>query len=339
MNKWICTALSTLFIVASAQAQEFDDMYFTKADREVLSAKPAAVPVDMGMHSFPATPERQNPQSRFSNPDGAGSGYGYNYYVTEEGVIPSSIPTEGNAYMEATQGMSIAEQAGKTSKKGGFFSNPSINIGMSAGTFGTGTSVGIGFGNNSAFQLGLGIGMGMGMGMYPGYGMGYPGMGWGMGYPGYGMGYPGMGWGMGYPGYGRGYPGMGWYDPMMAGRYPGMGWGYPGMGWGYRPIHVTQSPEQRAYANSVRNRGLAQSNKGLKYPSRYRTPSTASSGARSAGTPSKSQRYNNTRSSNPFNNNSYGRPSYNSGGSSFRASPSSGAGRSSGSAGRSVRRR
>ncbi|OHX67797.1 hypothetical protein [Flammeovirga pacifica] len=337
MNKWISTALSTLFIITSAQAQEFDDMYFTKADREVLSAKPAAIPVDMGMHSFPATPERENPQSRFSNPDGAGSGYGYNYYVTEEGVIPSSIPTEGNAYMEATQGMSIAEQAGQTSGSGGFFSNPSVSVGMSAGTYGTGTSIGIGFGNNSAFQLGLGIGMGMGMGMYPGYGMGYPGMGWGMGYPGYGMGYPGMGWGMGYPGYGMGYPGMGWNDPMYGYGYPG--YGYPGMGWGYRPVYQRpQSPEQRAYANSVRNRSVAQANKGLKYPSRYRTPSTASSGTRTS-TPSKSSRYNNTRSSDPFNNNSFGRPSYNSGGSSFRASPSFGAGRSSGSAGRSIRRR
>ena len=112
------------------------------------------------------------------------AGYGYNYYVTEDdGVIPSSIPTEGNAYMEATQGQSIAQQAGiddgtGSSNDGGFFSNPSVSLGMSAGTYGTDASVGIGFGNNSAFQLGLGIGMGMGMGMYPGYGYGYPGRFW-----------------------------------------------------------------------------------------------------------------------------------------------------------------
>ncbi|WP_211093417.1 MULTISPECIES: hypothetical protein [Flammeovirga] len=328
MNKWIYTALSTLFAVSTSFGQEFDDMYFTKADREALSAKPIAVPADLGSHNFPASPDRQNPQSRFSNPDGVGTGYGYNYYVTEEGVIPTSIPTEGNAYMEATQGVSIAEQAG-TSKKGGFFSNPSISLGMSAGTFGTGTSIGIGFGNSSAFQLGLGIGMGMGMGMYPGWG--YPGYGMGM-YPGYGMGmYPGYGMGM-YPGYGYGYPGYG------MGMYPG--YGYPG--YGYYPggrVVVNRSPEYTARVNNVRTRVNSPANKQLRYPSRYQQPTgTASSSRVNNGTRQNSGWNQSRPSSDPFKNNNFNRPSYNSN-SSFRSSPSGGAGRSSGSAGRSVRRR
>ncbi|KXX72664.1 hypothetical protein [Flammeovirga sp. SJP92] len=335
MNKWIYTAISALLAVSSAFGQEFDDMYFTKADREALSAKPAIIPMDIANHDFPNTPERQAQQSRFSNPDGVGTGYGYPYYVTEEGVIPSSIPSVGNAYMEATQGMSIAEQQQGGKKSGGFFSNPSVSLGMSAGTFGTGTSVGIGFGNNSAFSLGLGIGMGMGMGMYPGWG--YPMYG----YPMYGMrgmyGYPyGMG-GM-YPGYGYG----GMYDPMFGYGYGYPMYGYPGYGYGrypvYMPINSGRERNQR-----VAQRPSATANR-IKYPERYRT-SMATNGVGTTRRPSSSQTRPTTSfgssrpSSSPFNNNStYRRPTNNN--SSFRStSPSSMGGRSSGSAGRSVRRR
>ncbi|WP_205727859.1 hypothetical protein [Flammeovirga pectinis] len=327
MNKWIYTAISTLFTVTSVFAQEFDDMYFTKADREALSAKPAMQPLNIGNHDFPDSPDRQAPQSRFANPDGVGTGYGYQYYNVENGAIPSSIPSTGSAYMDATQGMSIAEQQSGKSSSGGFFSNPSVSLGMSAGTYGTSTSVGIGFGNNSAFSLGIGFGMGMGMGgMYPGYGMG------GM-YPGYGMG--GM-----YPGYGR-YPGYGYgggmYDPMYGG-YPGYGYrGYPG--YGYYPTIRSRTPtsEQVARAQSVRSRVTNAPAAGVKYPSRYRESSVArtATAPRTTTTRPSNNNWNNSRNS--FNNNSLQRPSSTSG-SSFRSAPS-GAGRSSGSAGRSVRRR
>ncbi|MBD0400156.1 hypothetical protein [Flammeovirga sp. EKP202] len=328
MNKWIYTAISALLAVSSAFGQEFDDMYFTKADREALSAKPAMLPSDIANHDFPNTPERQEQLSRFSNPDGVGTGYGYPYYVTDEGVIPSSIPTVGNAYMEATQGVSIADQQQGGKKSGGFFSNPSVSLGMSAGTFGTGTSIGIGFGNNSAFSLGLGIGMGMGMGMYPGWR-----------YPMYGMGgmYPGFGYPMyGHPMYGGMYPGYGYggmYDPY---------YGYPGYGYGGRPIYVPVN------SGRVSNPRVAQrpnsTTRKIKYPERYRTAMT--SNGVGAARPSSSQARPNTSwgsssrpTSSPFNNNNTYRRPTNSNGSSFRSSSPSMGGRSSGSAGRSVRRR
>ncbi|WP_044209075.1 hypothetical protein [Flammeovirga sp. OC4] len=336
MNKWIYTAISALLAVSSAFGQEFDDMYFTKADREALSAKPAMLPSDIANHDFPNTPERQEQLSRFSNPDGVGTGYGYPYYVTDEGVIPSSIPTTGNAYMEATQGMSIAEQQQGGKKSGGFFSNPSVSLGMSAGTFGTGTSIGIGFGNNSAFSLGLGIGMGMGMGMYPGwrypmYGMGMGGM-YPWGHPMYGMG--GM-----YPGYGYG----GMYDPMYGGMYPG--YGYPGYGYGRYPIYVPVNPgsDVRRRPSVARPNGVASTNR-IKYPERYRK-SIASNGVGTTRRPSATQTRPNTSfgssrpSSSPFNNNSSFRRPTNSNSSFRSSSPSSMGGRSTGSAGRSVRRR
>lgn len=335
MNKWIYTAVSALFAVSSAFGQEFDDMYFTKADREALSAKPAAQPYQLGTHDFPNTPERQAQQSRFANPDGIGTGYGYQYYATEEGIVPSSIPTTGNAYMEATQGMSIEEQQ-NGGKSGGFFSNPSVSLGMSAGTFGTGTSIGIGFGNNSAFSLGLGIGMGMGMGMYPGYGMGYPGMG----YPGYGYPMYGMRPGMGYPGYGYG----GMYDPIYGMR---PGYGYPGYGYGGRyPVYLPANPDRGANPRVARRPSstMKPSADGIRYPQRYKG-AMANNGVGTVTRPSSSQsrsssNYGSSRPSNdPFNNSSFRRPSNT--GSSFRStSPSSGGGgRSTGSAGRSVRRR
>ncbi|NME69740.1 hypothetical protein [Flammeovirga aprica] len=333
MNKWIYTAISALLAVSSAFGQEFDDMYFTKADREALSAKPAIQPMDIGNHDFPNTPERQAQQSRFSNPDGVGTGYGYPYYVTEDGVIPSSIPTVGNAYMEATQGMSIAEQQQGGKKSGGFFSNPSVSLGMSAGTFGTGTSIGIGFGNNSAFNLGLGIGMGMGM--YPGWG--YPGYGYPMGGM-YGMrgmyGHPMYGGMYGHPMYGMG----GMYDPMFGYGYGG----YPGYGYGRYPVYVPINPGQERHQRVAQRPGSTTNR--IKYPERYRT-SMANNGVGTTRRPSASQTRPTTNfgsqrpSSSPFDNNSSFRRPTNSNSSFRSASPSSMGGRSSGSAGRSVRRR
>lgn len=338
MNKWIYTAISALLAVSSAFGQEFDDMYFTKADREALSAKPAIQPMDIASHNFPNTPERQAQQSRFANPDGVGTGYGYPYYVTEDGVIPSSIPTVGNAYMEATQGMSIAEQQQGGKKSGGFFSNPSVSLGMSAGTFGTGTSIGIGFGNNSAFNLGIGIGMGMGMGgMYPGYG--YPMYGMGGMYPGYGYPMYGMGGMYGHPMYG------GMYDPMFGYGYGGYpGYGYPGYGYGRYPIYIPVNPGSDINRRPSVQRPSSVASNRIKYPERYRN-SMASNGVGTVKRPSASQTRPTTSwgssrpSSSPFNNNSsYRRPTNSN--SSFRStSPASMGGRSTGSAGRSVRRR
>lgn len=291
--------VSSLLFAGSVSAQEVDDMYFFKSDRQAITKRTTRAnrPNSLSQPAY----ENHTPASKYANPDYVGNNQGSqsnSYYPSESQQGNSNLLSSANGNAYDSRG---------NRNSGGLFSGLLSNISLSMG-FGYGSSMfGLGYspyGNNNFSAM---MGMGMGYGGYSPYGYGYSPYGYGNSPYGYG----------GYSPYG--YNNYNYSRPTYVVTTPSAGEG--------RRREVSRVA-QKNYTNVAKAT--------LRYPSRVQAANAARDAARSVSTPTRNSRYSsgNSNSSSPWRN-SYSAPS---GGSNYRTAAPSTPTRSSSSM-RSYRRR
>ncbi|MCA6078054.1 hypothetical protein [Fulvivirga sedimenti] len=224
--------LAAFFAFAGiAQAQEYDDMYFTKKDRKALKEKEMNINPNLSNAQAEKTSEyviknenayseeHVNPEylARYGNNETGNAQYSDDEYYTEGGNAGDDyqVPVVNNYYVNTNPGFYDPFYSG----------------------FG-----GWGYPYNSwyvparwRFSVAFGFGWGWGGGWGPSWGFG-PSWGWG---PSWNVGF-GYGWGSPYYGWGGGY----WGNPYYGGGF----WGYPG----YGNVVIVNNYESR-YNRTFRN--------------------------------------------------------------------------------------
>ncbi|MEH0157557.1 hypothetical protein V6R21_25860 [Limibacter armeniacum] len=312
MKKFFATVLMTAFVLGGnvVLAQEYDDMYFFKSDREALAhnASPAMKPSKL---QKPAYQSNETNQSKYSNPDisGESGNADYSYYEETTPTGNSVYPTDAMA-QSAYNYRNNPWRPNMSMSMGYGFGGPSYGVGANWSPF---------WGNSMMWSLGLSYGFGSAWGGYPGY---------------YGMPYS----------YGMG----GFYDPYDPFYNPYDPFNRYGYGYAYNPwynpwrnsgvvvenvnVRTGERPTQNGYVNAA--------SANVKLPNRFRQQETYNysngnnTNARTRQYNGNSQNYNNRNSSPWRNSNSFSSPASNS-----RVSSPASSGTRSSSNMRSYRRR